>query len=491
VPSLTGVRDLALRGDVTLLPSRQELTRPGIGRWTPDLILLSILVAATAAFGRPFSKLGVGGVLYVTELAIVVMIAFAVHRCGVRGVLFRVGRVPVIPLLALWLVGAVATLRGLPEYGLSGVTHDIGLVEYSVFIPLVAVIIDDHARAAIFIRLLALAGLVATLVFTIVLLVDPYGPLGLSANPNMAVGIYLSLLVLWVAAAGIHGRRPSVLELSAAAAALPLMAVAVTRTNIVALTLALVVLVVLALRRWFAVLIAASALAFSVLGAASLQAVGVGQQPTDVGQPSATVEQPSAEQPSTTVEQPSTSIPGALEETVEEPHSAEGANARWRLAYWKHLLTQVPEDPLVGVGFGHPSAFRWRGTLYDGRNDPRHPFDVTPPHNSFVNLLYRTGIVGALAVLWLVTAALVRLVRRLRAGPPPDERIQLVTLACLFTFIAVTASFSGALEGPFMGIFFWIVLGLLLVLPRLAEPATDARTAANGDSAPQLERAPA
>jgi hypothetical protein len=39
-------------------------------------------------------------------------------------------------------------------------------------------------------------------------------------------------------------------------------------------------------------------------------------------------------------------------------------------------------------------------------------------------------------------------------------------LASVFAFIVVVASFNVALEGPYMGTFFWTVLGLLLVVPR-------------------------
>src|SRR5205807_1612836 len=70
-------------------------------------------------------------------------------------------------------------------------------------------------------------------------------------------------------------------------------------------------------------------------------------------------------------------------------------NTRWRLAYWKELLRRTAHEPAFGVGFGKPAAFTWHGVLYDARV-PRggDEFNVTDPHNSFVDILYRTGLVG-------------------------------------------------------------------------------------------------
>jgi hypothetical protein len=47
----------------------------------------------------------------------------------------------------------------------------------------------------------------------------------------------------------------------------------------------------------------------------------------------------------------------------------------------------------------------------------------------------------------------------------------------------VTASFNVALEGPYMSVFFWTLLGLLFVMPRtLAQPSADPVLARPGGS---------
>ena len=87
---------------------------------------------------------------------------------------------------------------------------------------------------------------------------------------------------------------------------------------------------------------------------------------------------------------------------------------------------------------------------------------MTPPHNSFVNIVYRIGLLGTIPFVLLLGLGTVRLARRLRTTLTPEQRARLVALAAMGVFIAVTACFNGALESPYMGIFFWTVLALWL-----------------------------
>jgi len=147
---------------------------------------------------------------------------------------------------------------------------------------------------------------------------------------------------------------------------------------------------------------------------------------------------------------------------------ASGANVSWRLAIWRHMLGKTLHDPALGVGFGHPTNFHWNGVVYDARvGDTSNSFDVVAPHNSFVNLLYRTGLLGFLALIALVAVAALRLVRALRSSLSPLERGLLIGSAAIFVFTVVMSSFNVSLEAPYMALFFWLFLGLLLTLPSL------------------------
>ena len=151
--------------------------------------------------------------------------------------------------------------------------------------------------------------------------------------------------------------------------------------------------------------------------------------------------------------------------------SGQGSNTAWRVAFWRFLIEQSAEQPVIGAGFGAPSNFTWSGIPYDSRTgDPNDLFDVTAPHNSFVNLLYRTGVFGLLAVVALVVLAAWRLVPFAWRSKGETRAVSIWLLA-MVALTGAVASFAVALEGPFLGIFFWAALGLALLAPRLlSEP---------------------
>jgi hypothetical protein len=157
-----------------------------------------------------------------------------------------------------------------------------------------------------------------------------------------------------------------------------------------------------------------------------------------------------------------------------------GQNASWRLAIWHHMVRQTLKEPLLGVGFGKPANFVWHGIRYDARvGDKSNPFDVLAPHNSFVNLLYRTGLVGFLGLLAILAVAAIRVWRALHVpGARPFDRAVLLGCVGAFVFSAVIASFNVALEAPFLALIFWLYLSLLLVLPGMLDAQQEDRAKA-------------
>lgn len=112
-----------------------------------------------------------------------------------------------------------------------------------------------------------------------------------------------------------------------------------------------------------------------------------------------------------------------------------------------------------------------------------NPADVSPPCNSFVNLFFRTGLSGTIPLVALVLIGLARLLHNLRrlASSSTDRALDL-ELVTLFMFLVVVASFNAALEVPYLAIFFWLLLALMLVRSRLPHAATSPQ---RGDVADQ------
>jgi O-Antigen ligase len=142
-------------------------------------------------------------------------------------------------------------------------------------------------------------------------------------------------------------------------------------------------------------------------------------------------------------------------------------NALWRLMFWAYLIdVQVIENLIFGIGFGVP--------LFDV-GDPRmwfvlqaDPFSVGPeytmgPHNSFLYLLVRSGVLGLfLFLIVVVNVCRLVLVKRLYLDG------YVYGVMCSFLFITVAACFNVVLESPLYSGVFWVLLGSLYRIARRA-----------------------
>lgn len=599
--------------------------RAAAAGWTPDLALFCVLLVFTATFGKGFSKLGLpGGTIYVTEIGFVAIVALSLRRVGVSGALDRMRRsVPFIPLGILWVAGAVAAARGLVTYGPHAVVHDVGLVEYSLVIPIVAVLVDTRARADLLARTLFVAGLGAAVTFA----AGFFLLRGSSLDPGRlvlsAVTLYLSFVVLFPLARVLFAVPVRRLGLASACIACVLIVLTVVRGALVALVMAAVALILLAPRRRRAFAVLGVTIVVSAGAAVALQAFGAGWKPVLRTAPATSAgpsfvsaddvaplsggrvvtgtaeagrysrEVPKGQWIQVTVtgltrgarygvsfyvepETPTASAGyvgdtsgagwgakrwvigprvrwnrvsdvltatapserlalwfaagaakfrldtlsfGSLEgghivaaaasgaTPLDNPNDAptlnsgsgipiwddvrnvfsnargdsSGANSHWRLDYWRFLIEKTMKEPALGVGFGKPADFRWRGVLYDARRGiATDPNDITPPHNSFLNVFYRMGLLGLVPLLVLVALALRRgLVRIRNPGTSARDRALLAGFIGAFVFATFIALFNVALENPYIGLFFWTPLAALLVLPRL-RPRSGSASATDG-----------
>ena len=539
-------------GPVVFAKSWLRGARAG-GVLTGDLVVLSVLVVLMAMFGRPFSKIGVPGTpLYVTEVAAASVFALALVRCGPSGAVARVRTtIPLVALGLFWLAGAIALARGL-HWGFFRWKHDVGLVEYSVFLPLTALVIDSRARARGFIAVLQAAGIAAIVVATPVFLFASDSTIARLGIANSAVTVYVSLFVVLAVARFVSGLPLRPWELAMVASGTILMLPLHSRSAWVGLASAAVVLVALAPGRGPRRLLVGSGLAvlfcvgaafeftagsahttstlpytqamarpnfvaddgltafvggswvrdplhgryarrlpvygtgtrdwleltrlsglepgsiytveFALKPIRALQAVGaVGDtsgagwgadswrtsserswqrfrfhltatKPVErlvlfdrsgtavlvddlrvvkgrVGGPSGNVS-PDPISGQVPIRRENAQAPAASEPAIP---GASDANSRWRLDYWRFLIRKSAHEPVLGAGFGRPDAFHWNGLVYDARTGSGSEFDFTPPHNSFVNIFHRMGLLGLLPLIWLMLVAMFRVVRAVRA----------------------------------------------------------------------------
>jgi O-antigen ligase len=129
-------------------------------------------------------------------------------------------------------------------------------------------------------------------------------------------------------------------------------------------------------------------------------------------------------------------------------------NAQFRLKFWKAAMAKAVDSPLIGNGFDtFPAKIVPRETV------AADPFPA--PHNSFVSIGYRIGVLPLLIVL----AMLLQLVRRgFRASisrTDPRDRAICSGLTAIVVYAGVTSAFNVFLEAPYAGPLFWTSVGLL------------------------------
>lgn len=442
-------------------------------RESPDLALLATLLVLTAVFSRHFSKGIYVGPIYVTELVMALAGLIAIIRLGgVREVWAMLRRLPLPWLALIWVVGAIATVRGLQGYSFDLVSHDIGLVDYTLLLPLVALVVVDRNRYEAMYATLVACGFAGIASFAVHFLSDHAADQVNYLWPlqGAPAGLYMSFAIIWIVARYVNGVRTSYWLLAIVPFGLVLMSLTTQRSVWLVAVAALAVVVVLAPRqlRLRSALGVAALLAVCFVAAIGAEH-GVNSAFGDIQENTSDPTAAGGAQLTTEL----TSVTGS-------GSSTEGDNVSWRLAYWEELISRMPSDAALGAGFGEPTAFVWNDRKYDFRDgEPGSGIDVAGPHNSFIAFMYRMGIPAFIALLAVLFIAGRNVWRSFRTGfESAAERVMLTTLTAMAVAGATAASFNVALSGPFFSLFFWLPLAMLLLWPAIR------RAAAADDGAP-------
>lgn len=128
-------------------------------------------------------------------------------------------------------------------------------------------------------------------------------------------------------------------------------------------------------------------------------------------------------------------------------------NRRFRVEFWSKAMAMSVESPLIGNGFdAYPASVVPPAS---------GPDDWPAPHNSFVGIGYRLGLLPLAVVLgmllWLVGRGFVYGHR----SRDRRERATLLALTATVVYVGIAAAFNVFLEVPYAGPLFWTAAGLL------------------------------
>jgi len=151
------------------------------------------------------------------------------------------------------------------------------------------------------------------------------------------------------------------------------------------------------------------------------------------------------------------------EEIIKAPRSINVAyiNAVFRLFIWRDMLVELNEEkPILGFDFGKPLRPKSLIAIGWGAVD-RRVVGWVAPHNSYLHIIYRTGVVGLLSIILFFIFFFKLIIGFIRLKSMPGI---LLCGALINWFVA--ANFLLILELPYTAVPIWSILGLTLAYYR-------------------------
>lgn len=399
----------------------------------PGEPLLLILVAGTAAFDRQFSYLAVriGGVsLYVTELCMAALAGLLLARNMSNGGQ-RITSLSGLDLaiLVYLAAGTLNVLRTVSLYGLEAI-RDFAIFYYALFF----FIALESVRTGSQLRRLTLAylgGAAIALALGAVRLLTGGGEVllyGVVRFLSGHAGMYVVIAAITVLCMHRFWRSQAQVALALLACA---AGVFISQQRSVWLAL-LVALGVVAAMDWRGRLVSRSLAAGLGLAIGALVLAML-------------VLTPFQEQTTQVLENSIARLIAGFQEPQADP------TARWRLAGWEEAVQSFLANPILASGLGSP--FEWLSGRAMVQNRP---------HNTYLTILAKTGLSGMAPLLIVVAAFYSRAWRALRRATDLRHRGILLALTASHVALSVFGIFNLLLESPYLAIFFWGIMGVLV-----------------------------
>lgn len=399
----------------------------------------SLFTVLTILFSRSFSHLALG--VYVTEFFIMALIVSIVvefvRRGKIRIISFPCGKLFVI----FYLIMGVALIHGLMTYGDTlFVFRHSALFYYSIFFFLVPHIFNSWEKVETYLTLFFVTAVFKSFALFISM------PWGINAQ---YVYYYAGIALMFLMVLLLQQRRVPLISLRFLGMLVLFCAVVMSMARAAWIGVAAVILFTWLAARFdplidkLALRIAAFMAGSILVGAVVLGIV----RPAMLGN---------------IFDEAKTIFPGYT-----NPATSSSNNTTWRLYVWKDIIRESMEKPLMGWGFGRKfvpptiKQLNWGGSW--------RPEDggFQDPHNSYLSVLHRTGLIGLMVFVALIGTFIARSLKTwFRID---DERARTYILGFLLSIICIlgTSTFMVVLEGPYLGMFLWVAMGMIVAVERL------------------------
>lgn len=432
----------------------------------PILIVIAYLVLTRCNLGEEttFGVTIADIPIFLTDVVLSVLLLVTAVQQPARLAAWAVSGVGAGPVggaaWAIFVVSVVHAIVAFPDYQIYAL-RDLAVFAYSLFFPLTYFAVNRRSSAVRLSRYFVYM----TLFGGLLLLAEAFSgsSLGLFERAYKALGAYSGVAIEHPAtgdlganlgfglaaliAYALLDKQSRALNIAAAIICLTGLVISLDRSAMFGVALATVVTCFLVDRRRLARLSAVSAVLFALL----LVAAALPDQ-----------------------------IPGGhvlrgsmLALSSSASGSTVDADFLFRVRRWTYVVQLWAQHPIVGVGFGIPilpSARFW------GTADEPGQFNFGMPHNSYLTVLARTGLVGFILFAFCLLRTAWDLFTRLRGQLKADELAVMNILAAMSVYAGLNLFFERPLLcGPF-----WIMLAVAARMGGCSYP--ESATVANAAS---------
>ncbi len=137
------------------------------------------------------------------------------------------------------------------------------------------------------------------------------------------------------------------------------------------------------------------------------------------------------------------------------PAPLEYRTSQFRWDAWREARHRFAENPILGEGFGRPFVFY-------AHSSGRWFVEDVRPHNTYLTVLYKMGVLGLAVFAGLHLAFFQWVVRLWRAARAPEGRLHAAGYGAALLALQVYGGLNLLLESPFTALVYWSLMGIIV-----------------------------